>query len=96
MFRVGCGGVERLVLPPPFAEFWGQSISVGVGWILVHRIAHGSILCCPFPAQSQPSSLCMLFWTLFSVHVKQCVCPLLRKNSLFKKQSCGYEVAYLS
>lgn len=49
-----------------------------------------------FRALSQTSSVWMLFWSLLNVDVKQYVCPLLRKNSLFKKQSCSYEAAYLS
>lgn len=115
MFRVGCSGVERLVLSPyPLVKVWGQSISVCVWcglWctsctespvrsILSFHPFHPllSLPCSQsgLRAPSQPSSLWMLFWSLFNVDVEQFVCPLLRKNSLFQKQSCGYEVAYLS
>lgn len=84
--------------PPPFAEGLGaEHQCLCVVW--------GGLWCTGDPSfvvpsllrvPSQPSSLWMLFWSLLNVDVKQFVCPLLRKNSLFKKQSCGYEVAYLS
>lgn len=49
-----------------------------------------------FGALSQTGSVWMLFWSLLNVDVKQFVRLLLCKNSLFKKQSWSYEVAYLS
>jgi len=107
VFRVGCSAAERLVFPPlPKDLRAGTSVlacRVGSGAPPGENGPRASAFVVPFlltgsgfRALSQPSSVWMLFWSLLNVDVKQFVCPLLRKNSLLKKQSCSYEVAYLS